>query len=278
MRVLFMGTPDICLPSLDYLRDNQELCAIITGEDKPRGRGNKLTPTPVATWAEENNIRAYKTNNYLDILHTEKPDIIVVLAYGKILPKEILDYGKFGCVNLHGSLLPKWRGAAPIQHSIINGDKITGMTAQKMAAKLDTGYILLQKKIAIEDSDTAGSLFEKMAILAKDTLEELLNSINNITPIKQDDSKATYASMLTKEKSYIDTNKTCDEIINFVRGYNPSPVARYDYGGEILKIYEATKDDKGRSIKCSDGYIRLKKLQPPNKRIMLDTEYLRGRK
>jgi len=273
-----MGTPDICLPSLDYLRNNQELCAIITGEDKSRGRGNKLTPTPVATWAEEHKIKTYKTKNYKEILDIERPDIIIVLAYGKILPKEVLDYCKYGCINLHGSLLPKYRGAAPIQQAIINGDKITGMTAQKMAEALDTGDILLQKELAIKHDDTSGSLFNKMAILAKETLEELLNNIDNIMPIKQDESKATYAKMLTKENSFIDTNKTCDEVINFIRGYNPNPVARYSYKGEILKVYEAIKSDVGLAIKCSDGYIRLTKVQPPNKKIMQDTEYLNGRK
>ena len=197
MKILFMGTPEFAVPSLEILIKNGfDVCAVFTKPDKPQGRKQIILPTPVKACAMEHGIKVYqpeklKVAESYELLKEINPDLIVVVAYGKILPKNFIDYPKFGCINVHGSLLPKYRGAAPIQWSIINGDSVTGITTMYMNEGLDTGDILMQEKIFINDTDTSEELKKKMSVLGAETLLKTLNNLEGLTPIKQDDAQAT---------------------------------------------------------------------------------------
>ena len=197
MNIIYMGTPDFAVPALKKLYESKHTVqAVFTQPDKPRGRKMVLTPPDVKVCAQELNIPVYqpttfKSDEPLEIIKKYNPDVIVVAAYGKILPKNFIDYPKFGCINVHGSLLPKYRGAAPIQWSIINGDSVTGITTMYMNEGLDTGDILMQEKIFINDTDTSEELKKKMSVLGAETLLKTLNNLESLTPIKQDDAQAT---------------------------------------------------------------------------------------
>jgi len=271
MRIMFMGTPEISIPSLEILHKKREICAIVTQVDKPRGRGHKLTPTPVAIWGEAHNIDVIKPETYevfLPYLEKYKPEIIVVIAYGKILPKYVLDFPK-ACINIHFSLLPKYRGAAPVQRAIINGESETGVCTMLMAEKLDAGDILHTIKTEILPNENAGELFERLGEIGAEAIDWTLDNLESIKPLQQDEQLATYAPMLTKEESFIDFSKTPEEIVNFIRGFNPHPVARMEHDGEILKVFSA---------KVTDGELEILEVQPPNKGKMMFEDYLRGLK
>lgn len=244
MKIVFMGTPDFSLQPLKKLIEaGHYVSLVLTREDKKRNRG-ELSPTPVKELAQELNIPVLtpsrmKDEALLDRLNSEKADFFVVVAYGKILPKEILDMPKFGCINIHASLLPEYRGAAPIQWSIIDGKKKTGITTMLMDEGLDTGDILKQYELPIADNETGGSLFEKLALLGGEAIVDTIDNFNNITPKKQGESTTGYAKMISKSMGDIDFNKSAIEIERLIRGMNPWPSAYTNYMGKVLKIWEA---------------------------------------
>ena len=244
--VIFMGTPDFAVPALKSLIDSPkyDVKLVISQPDKPQGRKQILTASPVKQLALQHSIQVYqpetlKTDEVYEYLKQFTPDFIVVSAYGKILPERILKLPVYGCVNLHGSLLPAYRGAAPIQWSVINGDKKTGVTTMLMDAGLDTGDILMTSEKLISDNETAGEVFDALASLCPEllmlTLEGLEN--NTIKPVKQDSGKASYVSVLSKDMAVINWNKDAKTIHNLVRGMNPWPVARTFMNGKILKVF-----------------------------------------
>lgn len=265
MKIVFMGTPDFSLQPLKKLIEaGHYVSLVLTREDKKRNRG-ELSPTPVKELAQELNIPVLtpsrmKDEALLERLNSEKADFFVVVAYGKILPKEILDMPKFGCINIHASLLPEYRGAAPIQWSIIDGKKKTGITTMLMDEGLDTGDILKQYELPIADNETGGSLFEKLALLGGEAIVDTIDNFNNITPKKQGESTTGYAKMISKSMGDIDFNKSAIEIERLIRGMNPWPSAYTNYMGKVLKIWEAKVAEnisKLPNIKLNENYGKI---------------------
>ena len=246
MKILFMGTPDFAVPCLEKLiKDGHNIVGVLTQPDKPQGRKMKLTPPPVKELALQNNLEVYqpeslKNDAIKPLLEEKQPELIVVVAYGKILPKYVLDFPKYGCINVHGSLLPRWRGAAPIQWSIIAGDKTAGVTTMKMSEGLDTGDMLLKYETEIGQTETAGELFDRLALSGAELLHDTIEQIDSIVPEVQDESKANYAHMLDKQMAQIDWSKSNKEIDCLIRGLNPWPIALTTLNGERLKVYSAS--------------------------------------
>lgn len=294
MRIIFMGTPEFAVPTLKTLTESAEVLCVVTQPDKPKGRGHKLQPPPVKIFAEQNNIPVLqptklKSPEVLARLSELQADFIVVVAYGKILPQSILDLPKIACVNVHASLLPKYRGAAPIEWSIINGEKVTGITTMKMDAGLDTGDMLLTKKIEIGDEMILPELKEVLSVEGAKLLQETLKNFNDIKPVKQDDSTSSYAPMLTKETGRIDWTKSAREIHNLVRGLYGGAFMMID--GQKFKIWrtrvftteklsagEIKVDGKKIFIGTSEGTIEILELQAPNSKKMDAASYLLGHK
>ena len=303
MKIVFMGTPDFSLQPLKKLIEaGHYVSLVLTREDKKRNRG-ELSPTPVKELAQELNIPVLtpsrmKDEALLERLNSEKADFFVVVAYGKILPKEILDMPKFGCINIHASLLPEYRGAAPIQWSIIDGKKKTGITTMLMDEGLDTGDILKQYELPIADNETGGSLFEKLALLGGEAIVDTIDNFNNITPKKQGESTTGYAKMISKSMGDIDFNKSAIEIERLIRGMNPWPSAYTNYMGKVLKIWEAkvseniselpnTKlnENYGKIysfnnrifIICNSSVLEVMSLQLEGKKKMSAKDFLLGR-
>lgn len=298
--VVFMGTPDFAVNALEALiaSDEYDVKLVVSQTDKPQGRKQILTAPPVKQVALQNNIEVYqpkslKTDEAFEKISSLSPDFIVVSAYGKILPKNILDIPKYGCVNLHGSLLPKYRGAAPIQWSVINGDKITGVTTMLMDEGLDTGDILLSATKEIFENETAGEVFDALARMCPELLMKTLKALREgaIVPIKQNDSEATYVSVLSKDMAKINWNENAQTIHNLIRGLNPWPVARTVYKGKILKIYSSHVCDKkiggdvgsvltdkdGIYVVCADStLLSLDEIQAEGSKRMTSSEFLRG--
>ena len=247
MRIIFMGTPEFAVPSLEsLLKENYEICGVFTKPDKPQGRKRIITPPPVKVFALEHGLKVFqpeklKIKETADLIESLRPDAIVVVAYGKILPKNIIDMPKYGCINVHGSLLPHYRGAAPIQWSIINGDKVTGISTMFMDEGLDTGDILLQTKVLINDDETSEELKKRMSVLGAELLVKTLKKLEDGTleRIKQNDSQATLSPPLDKITGDIDWNKTAQEIHNLIRGSNPWPIAHTLLRGKNFKIYKS---------------------------------------
>lgn len=246
--VVFMGSPDFAVSSLEALiaSPDYDVKLVVSQTDKPQGRKQVLTPPPVKVIALQNNIPVFqpktlKTDEAYEKISALQPDFIVVSAYGKILPQKILDIPKYGCVNLHGSLLPKYRGAAPIQWSVINGEKRTGVTAQLMNAGIDTGDILFTSETEIGENETAGELFDRLAALCPDLLLKTLKALaeGSVTPVKQREEDATYVTVLDKEMAVIDWTEEAPMILNKIRGLNPWPVAKTILNGKTLKIFAA---------------------------------------
>ena len=245
-RVVFMGSPDFAVPSLEALAasDEYEVTLVVTQTDKPQGRRQVLTPPPVKETALRFGLPVYqpktlKTEEAAARIAAEAPDFIVVAAYGKILPQAVLDIPRFGCVNLHGSLLPKYRGAAPIQWSVINGEKTTGVTSMLMNAGLDTGDILLTAETRIGENETAGELFDRLAAMCPALLLDTLRALaaGTVTPVPQNDADATYVRILTKEDAVVDWSLPVARVHDLVRGLNPWPVAVTSLDGKRMKIY-----------------------------------------
>lgn len=297
MKIIYMGTPDFAVPALKSLASSEhEVCAVFTQPDKPRGRKMILTPPDVKVCAQSLDIPVYqpesmKNGDALEIINQYNPDVIVVAAYGKILPKAVLDAPKFGCVNIHGSLLPKYRGAAPIQQSVLNGDKVTGITTMLMDVGLDTGDILLTEETQIGENETSGELFDRLAELGGNLILKTLSALEKgeITPKKQDESLATHTSKIDKSLCPIDFSKSAFEVHNKVRGLNPWPVATTKIGGKNIKVYstrlclKSGKNGEVISTKplvvaCGEKSVEILELQPEGKKRMTADAFLAGHK
>lgn len=306
MKILFMGTPDlaaVCLEAV-YNKADVEVVGVLTQPDKPKGRGMKLVPPPVKVFAEEHGIPVYqpqtlKNGTFEDELKKLDPDMIIVAAYGKILPKYVLDYPKYGCVNAHGSILPKYRGASPIQRAIIDGEKVTGITAMYMAEGLDTGDIIKIYPCDITPDDDFGSLHDKLANLAGVAMCDVIDMTENgtITRTKQDDEKSSYAAKIEKEDTVIDFTKNAEDIVNLVRGLSPAPLAvTRTPDGKLLKLTHARLSDMAKTdnagevaalsdkgegeivLSCGDGCISVIGVVPEGKKPMKSADYIRGRR
>lgn len=293
MNIVFMGTPDFAVPPLERLCESEHnVKAVFTQPDKPVGRKQILTPPDVKVCAEKYGVQVFqpktlKNDNSFEEIKAQNPDVIVVVAYGKILPKNILDIPKYGCINVHGSLLPKYRGAAPIQQAVLNGDKITGVTTMYMGEGLDTGDILLTSETEIGENETSAELFDRLSVMGADLLIETLSKLDSITPIKQDESKATYTSKITKELCPIEWTKPNTEIHNQVRGLQTWPVAVSTLNGKDVKIHSTLLCDKqGKAgeiislnpltVACGEGSLIIKELQLSGKKRMDSKSFLLG--
>ena len=300
LKVVFMGTPEFSLNVLDMLIKNTNVIGVVTQPDKIVGKNKEKSFSPVKELALKNNIKVLQPEKirreYEDVLALN-PDIIITCAYGQIIPTEILDFPKYGCINVHASLLPKLRGGSPLHHAIIDGYDKTGITIMYMDKGMDTGDIIVQREIDILDSDTVGTIHDKLSILGSSLLLETLPSIINgtNTRIKQDDNLATYCHNITHEEELIDFSKSGREIFNMVRGMNPYPVAYCVLKDKVYKIYsvsyevtnkyqnrkngEVVCQDKNKfSIKVNDGIINILELKKEGKKKMTITEYLNGEK
>jgi methionyl-tRNA formyltransferase len=302
-RIVFMGTPAFAVPSLKALIDKGfDVVAVATQPDRPRGRGLRPAPSPVKEIALEHGIEAYepqklRDEGFIKRLKTLKPDVIVVVAYGKILPKPVLDIPKRGCINLHASILPRYRGAAPINWAIIKGEKTTGVTTMLMDEGLDKGPVFLTEEVPIADDETAGDLTKRLSGVGAELLVRTIALLEDkkIEPLPQDEKNATYAPMLKKEDGRVDWNKGAGEIRNLVRGLYPWPGAHTYWKGRLLKIHggraltgpEALGDgrgpgtvmettEEGIKIKCGRGIFEITELQVEGKRRMSAGDFLKG--
>lgn len=268
MKILFMGTPDFAVPCLEILvREGYDVCGVVTQPDKPKGRGHKLVPPPVKVFAQENGIAVYqpetlKGGELMPVLEELSPELIVVVAYGKILPEYILNFPKYACINVHASLLPRYRGAAPIQWCVINGEKETGVTTMYMEKGLDTGDMIHKSVTKIGDKETYGELHDRLSVMGADLLLETVSAIENgdVPREKQDDELSNYAPMISRETGRIDWNKSAEETVNLIRGCNPYPMAYTVYKDDILKIINADVG-KERDGECGSIKIVDKKLE-----------------
>ncbi|MBY0120749.1 methionyl-tRNA formyltransferase [Bacillus sp. S/N-304-OC-R1] len=299
-KIVFMGTPDFSVSVLQQvINDGYEVIGVVTQPDRPVGRKRVLTPPPVKVEAEKHGITVYqpekiRVREELDKILALNPDLIITAAFGQILPKELLDAPKFGCINVHASLLPELRGGAPIHYSIIQGKEKTGITIMYMAEKLDAGDILTKVEVPIEERDTVGTLHDKLSEAGSKLLSETLPRLlkGEILPIPQNDDLATFASNIKREQEKIDWTKTGEEIYNHVRGLNPWPVAYSTLNGSVIKIWwtEKVKNDSkqapGTIIRIedqalvistgNDTAIKIMELQPAGKKKMPAEQFLRG--
>ena len=291
-----MGTPDFAVPSLQALIDaGHDVCAVYTQPDKPQGRKQILTASPVKTLALEHDIPVFQPNTLKNEdeqarLRELAPEVIIVVAYGKLLPKAVLDIPPHGCINVHGSLLPRWRGAAPIQWAVIAGDEMAGVTTMQMAEGLDTGDMLLTYETKVGEKETAGELFDRLAQSGAELLTQTLVKLDEITPRPQDDAQSCYAHMLDKQMAVIDWSKSAHEIDCLIRGLNPWPIALTTLSGERLKVFAAEKaagngepgtvleadPKKGLTVACGEGALKLTEIQLVGGKRMKATDFLRG--
>lgn len=261
MKIIYMGTPDFAVEALEALASSRhEVTAVFTQPDKPKGRGKAMQFTPVKEVALRENIPVYQPKKVRDPEVIQKirelaPDVLVVVAFGQIIPQEILDIAPYGCINVHGSLLPKYRGAAPIQWAVIDGEKESGVTTMQMDAGLDTGDMLLKTVVPLDEKETGGSLFDKLSKAGADLLLKTLDALENdtVTPQKQGESPTAYAKMLTKDMGAIDWNRPAKELERLIRGLNPWPSAYTRYHGKTLKIWKARVKEGDTS--CKPGEI-----------------------
>ncbi len=302
LRVVYMGTPDFSVPALRQLIEGpHQVVGVVTQPDRPSGRGKKLTPPPVKSMALEHGIEVYqpeklrKNDEAFVHISAWKPDVCVVAAYGQILPQRFLDIARLGCINIHASLLPKYRGASPINAAIIHGESESGVTLMQMEKGLDTGPMLEIIKTPIGEQETAQELHDRLSELGASTLNELLTRLNagEITPVLQDDSLMTYAPLMKKEDGKIEWTKSAVEVANLIRGVNPWPgayadILRADGRHERVKIHLATAVDisgkpgkvlesNGRLVvACAKGALEVLRIQPPNGRAMDVRDFLNG--
>jgi methionyl-tRNA formyltransferase len=300
MRIMFMGTPDFAVSTLEEIsKTNHEVVAVVTQPDKPKGRSDKLIYTPVKEKALELGIKVYqptrvKDDSFMEILEEINPELIVVVAFGQILPKRVLDYPKYGCINVHASILPKYRGSAPIQWAVIDGEKETGVTIMKMDEGVDTGDIIDVATIKLDRKETGGSLFDKLSILGGKLLADNLEKIEsgNVNPIKQDESLATHAGMLSKDMGNINFKESeAAAIERLIRGLNPWPSAFTKLSGKTLKIWDADVLDidseevpgtifeitkKDFLVATKKGTLRVNEVQLEGKKRMKSADFLRG--
>ena len=317
LRIVFMGTPDFAKKSLEKIYEaGYEIEAVVTNPDKPKGRGMKLIPSPVKQFAEEKGIKVLQplkvknNDEFINEIKSINPDVICVVAYGKILPKELLDIPKLGCINVHGSLLPQYRGAAPIQWAVLNGDKKTGITTMYMDVGMDTGDMILKEETEIGDNETTGELWDRLSLIGGNLLVETLRLIEiGKAPREKQGENFTLAPMLNKEMARIDwQSKTAEEIKNLVRGLNPIMGAYSFLGGRKIKFWKVdtisenelviefpelgtykyklkeiepgtvlfSDAKKGLYIKANGGIIKVIELQGENAKKMTSSEFLRG--
>ncbi len=298
MRIVFMGTPEFAVPCLQKLIDcGHEITGVFTQPDKPQGRKMILTPPPVKALALENGLTVYqplkmKDGTALEMLKEANPELVIVVAYGKILPKEILEFPKYGCINIHASLLPKLRGAAPIQWSVINGCEKTGVTSMQMDEGLDTGDMLITSVLEIGENETAGELHDRVSALGAEVLEQTITALQNgeLKPEKQNHAEFTYAPMLSKELSPIDWNLSAHEVHNKIRGLSPWPSATAVLNGKKVKIHksivvsqkggaagEVAENGKRLVVACGDGScIEILNIQAEGKKAMSAADFMRG--
>ncbi|HEX3027093.1 MAG TPA: methionyl-tRNA formyltransferase [Clostridia bacterium] len=265
MRILFMGTPEFAVPCFErLLSDGHEIVLTVTQADKPKGRGYVMTPSPVKAAALSHGIPVYQPKTFknndeaLKMLSDCRPDVAVVVAYGKILPQSVLDIPKHGCVNVHASLLPKYRGSAPYQWAVLNGEKETGVTTMLLDAGIDTGDMLMKRHVTIPEDMTAGELIDRLMAEGAEALSDTLKAMEagELTPVKQDESLSSYAPMLSKKLSPIDWGHTAEEIHNQIRGLNPWPSAATAFGGKLLKIHRSKT--AGKSEACPGTIVKLR--------------------
>jgi methionyl-tRNA formyltransferase len=297
LRLVFMGSPEFALPSLRAVMAHHRVALVMTQPDKPAGRGHRLTAPPVKRVAEEAGLavlqpRSARSADVTEALRATRADIGVVVAYGKILPRAVLDAFPRGCVNVHASLLPAYRGAAPIQWSIIRGERETGVTIMKLDEGMDTGPMLLSRREPIRDDDTAGTLAVRLAEIGADALLEALAAIEAGTAVEtaQDPALASYAPMLSKADGHVDWSGAAGAVRDLVRGADPWPGAASSLGSEPLKLYGASAaegegapgtvlalDERGVVVSCGSGAVRIAELQLPGGRRMAAAELARGR-
>ncbi|MBQ8741253.1 MAG: methionyl-tRNA formyltransferase [Clostridia bacterium] len=299
MRIVFMGTPDYAAVTLQKLIDEKcDIVAVFAQPDKPVGRKQVLTPPETKVLAEKYDIPVFQPKTLRDgeaysILKELNPDAIVVVAYGKILPKEILDLPKYGCINGHASLLPKFRGSAPIQWAIVNGEKQTGITTQLMDEGIDTGDILETAVVDIGEEETAEELFDRLSVISADLMISTLKNAKEgtLNPVKQNEADATYAPIIKKEMAHLDFTKTADEICNTVRGFYSWPCAYCFINGKRIKVIKAKKtnlssdecgiviaSDEKLVVSCKDGSVELLTVQPEGAKAMSAQVMLNGHK
>lgn len=299
MKIVFMGTPDFAVPCLKSLCDNgYDVAAVFTQPDKPKGRGYKMIPTPVKKCALEYDIPVYQPTSLrkgddaessFKALSEIAPDLIIVVAYGQILPQDILDLPKYGCINIHASLLPEYRGAAPIQWSILDGRNVTGVTSMQMEAGLDTGDMLIGKSLEIGENETADELHDRLSELGAQVLLETISAVSDgtLSPQKQDDSKSCYAKMITKEMSRLNFNESAEKVHNIIRGITGFTML----DGKRLKIYRSiiggktaaaagtVVNTKDFTVACGDGKtVTFTEVQYEGGKRMKTEDFLRGRR
>ena len=297
MKIVFMGTPEFSVNVLLGLLEKHEVVLVVTQPDKLVGRKQTLEYSPVKKCALEHGLKVFQPKKIKDeyqVVLDAKPDIIITAAFGQFIPNVILEYPEYGCINVHGSLLPKYRGGSPIQTAIINGEKETGITVMYMASKMDSGNIIAQRSIPILDTDDNGTMFDKLSVLGRDLLMEVLPSIfDKINPsIPQDEAKVTYAYNISHEQQFINWNKTSKEIVNLIRGLAPNPTALTSINGTIIKVFKAKevsveeqytsgeviKLNKELLIATSDGAVSILELQQSGKNKMDVKSFLNGQK
>lgn len=302
MRIVFMGTPDFAVGSLQALCESckHEILAVVTQPDRPKGRGNKLLQTPVKEYALEQGLTVYqpqkvKTPEFVELLHELQPELIVVAAFGQFLSKEILELPKYGCINVHASLLPKYRGAAPIQYAIIKGEKESGVTIMQMDIGMDTGAMLDKVVVPIEENTTMGELHDALREQGATLLLQVIDKIAAGTAVAepQDNEQATYATLLDRSMEHIDWSKTAQEVHNLIRGFNPAPSTFTKLpNGKSLKIWGSKITDKSSTaaagtvietgkhsffVACGEGVLEITEVQPESKKRMPAQVFLNGR-
>lgn len=302
MRIVFMGTPDFAVGSLQALCESgkHEILAVVTQPDRPKGRGNKLLQTPVKEYALEQGLTVYqpqkvKTPEFVELLHELQPELIVVAAFGQFLSKEILELPKYGCINVHASLLPKYRGAAPIQYAIIKGEKESGVTIMQMDIGMDTGAMLDKVVVPIAENTTMGELHDALREQGAALLLQVIDKIAAGTAVAepQDNEQATYATLLDRSMEHIDWGKTAQEVHNLIRGFNPAPSTFTKLpNGKSLKIWGSKMTDKNSAaaagtvietgkhsffVACGEGVLEITEVQPESKKRMPAQVFLNGR-
>ncbi len=299
MKIMFMGTPEFACVSLRKLKEcGYDVSSVVTTEDKPRGRGHKMTHPDVYLEAEKLGIESIyqpinlKKENFEDILLKENPDLIVVVAYGKLLPEYVIRFPEFGCINVHGSLLPKYRGAAPIQWSLINGDNETGITTMYMDTGLDTGDMLLKDVLPLSEDDNYGTVHDKLSVMGANLLIKTIENIDTIERVPQGETTTEYARMITKDMTVIDWTKDSKTISNLIRGLTPFPKASCLMNGKNLKVLKAKPvcettskpcgtivrvNEDSFDVACASGTVlRIYEIQPEAKKAVSVKEYLKG--
>lgn len=302
MRIVFMGTPDFAVGSLQALCESgkHEILAVVTQPDRPKGRGNKLLQTPVKEYALAQGLTVYqpqkvKTPEFVELLHELQPELIVVAAFGQFLSKEILELPKYGCINVHASLLPKYRGAAPIQYAIIKGEKESGVTIMQMDIGMDTGAMLDKVVVPIAENTTMGELHDALREQGAALLLQVIDKIAAGTAVAepQDNEQATYATLLDRSMEHIDWSKTAQEVHNFIRGFNPAPSTFTKLpNGKSLKIWGSKMTGKSSAaaagtvietgkhsffVACGEGVLEITEVQPESKKRMPAQVFLNGR-